>query len=203
MKYNFNVCDYLLGVNDSMELESGQSVAELNVKDEVLIDLRVEGDVRVVFEDQVYKCSSQMPDELIDLFHKGGDEYQNALESGRLYIDDNNWFEVFVYTKNPNYKGNESEPKWIWTGISDVVDGGWDNPAEVFSFLLDCYDEYIKDNEEQKKTFLITITKTVSTEVEVSAENEAGAVEKALSKVRGGNVEWHDDGEPKVVEIDG
>lgn len=53
------------------------------------------------------------------------------------------------------------------------------------------------------RTFLVTITKTVTTEVEVSAQNEESAEKKALKEVRSGNVEWHDDGEPEVVDIDG
>lgn len=150
MKCNFSVEEFLFGVNDSMELDSGQVVADLEV-DDLLVEIRVEGYVRVVFDDQTYKAASQMPEELIDLFHNGGEEYEKAVESGRLYIDDNNWFESFVYYKNPDYNPKSKQSvKWLCDDAwCDVLDGGWENEADVFSFLLDLAKEYKKAQAEQ------------------------------------------------------
>ena len=148
MKYNFTIADFLLGINDSMELDSGQIVATLETSD-LLVEIRVEGYVRVVFNDEVYKASSQMPQELIDLFHNGGEEYEKALEDGRLYIDDNNWFESFIYYKNPNYKSKDKESaKWLFDDAwCDVLDGGWKSETDVINTLLELAKEYKKATE--------------------------------------------------------
>lgn len=143
MKAKFSVADYLLNVNDSMELDSGQCVAELEVGD-VLATINVEGKVRVVFDDEVYRSASQFPQELRDLFHSGA-----AYNSERIYIDDNNWFECYVYYKNPDYDKNIEKGivpcKWLCdAGWCDVLDGGWSSAADVFALLLDLIEEYNK-----------------------------------------------------------
>lgn len=143
MKYDFSVADFLLGIHDSMELDSGQVVASLSTSD-VLVEIRVEGDVRVVFNDEVYKASTQFPDELLQLFHDGGEEYEKALEDGRLYIDNNNWFEYFVYYKNPEYNPKDKNSvKWLCDNAwYDVLDGDWKDEVDVFSTLLEVLKEY-------------------------------------------------------------
>ncbi len=151
MKYNFTIADFLIGINDSMELDSGQVVATLKTSD-LLVEIRVEGYVRVVFNDVVYKASSQMPQELIDLFHNGGEEYEKALEDGRLYIDDNNWFESFIYYKNPNYNPKEKDSiKWLCDNARcEVLDGDWESDTDVINTLLELAKEYKKAMVEEK-----------------------------------------------------
>lgn len=151
MKYNFTIADFLIGIKDSMELDSGQVVATLETSD-LLVEIRVEGYVRVVFNDEVYKASSQMPQELIDLFHCGGMKYEKALEDGRLYIDDNNWFESFIYYKNPNYKPKDKcSTKWFCDNAwSEVQDGNWESETDVINTLLDLANEYKKAMAEEK-----------------------------------------------------
>lgn len=130
-----------------MELDSGQCVAELEIGD-ILASIEVRGDVRVVFNDQSYRASSQFPEELRKLFHDG-----KADEDERVYIDDNNWFESFIYYKNPAWDGTKNTPKWLCdNGWCDVLDGGWENAADVFSFLLDLIQEYNKEREEKKSS---------------------------------------------------
>lgn len=151
MKYNFTIADFLIGINDSMELDSGQVVATLKTSD-LLVEIRVEGYVRVVFNDVAYKASSQMPQELIDLFHNGGEEYEKALEDGRLYIDDNNWFESFIYYKNPNYNPKEKDSiKWLCNNARcEVLDGDWESETDVINTLLELAKEYKKATAEEK-----------------------------------------------------
>ena len=145
MKYDFSVADFLLGVNDSMELDSGQEVASLET-DGLYVSIRVAGDVRVVFNDESYRASSQFPEELVELFHNG-----KAWNDERVYVDNSNWFESFVYYKNPNYDPEDKKsPKWLCDPAwCDVLDGGWENEADVFSFLLDLAKEYEKAQAEQ------------------------------------------------------
>lgn len=99
-------------INDSMELDSETVVAEL-VKDDFMLELRVNGYVDVEFEEDgdttSYSCASNMPDELIEMFHTG-----EAYEDDRVNIIENNWFELFLYEK----KGN----MWDYTGSSDIWD---------------------------------------------------------------------------------
>lgn len=144
MRYTIIVADFLAEINDSMELDSGQVVATLETND-LLIEIRVEGYVRVVFNNAVYAASSQMPQELIDLFHNGGEEYEKALEDGRLYIDDNNWFEVAIFTKNPDYNPNKKTEsvKWLYDNrCDDVIDADWKDDADVVKTLMDYYKSY-------------------------------------------------------------
>lgn len=115
----------LTDINDSMELDSRQIVAELT-DGEYSASLEVNGEVRVTYNGTTYKCASQMPEELIKMFHNGN-FYKD------VYVDMNNWFEVFI---DKNGK---------WTGYSDVCDCEGMNPTEIEGFLKDCIDVYIKE----------------------------------------------------------
>lgn len=105
---NFESFIDLSNINTSMELDSTQSVAELTDKN-FMLEIRVCGEVKVYFDDDIFKCASQMPDELLQLFHEG-----KAYEDERVGVVDNNWFEAFLYEKDGD--------GWVWTGSSDVVD---------------------------------------------------------------------------------
>ena len=120
MECKFSYVDSLFNINDSMELDSGQSLAELTMGD-ITVEIRVEGYVRVVYEGQTYKCASQFPDELREMFHDGT---WKDLDEEVLFIDNNNWFEIFLYERG-EYR------------YSDVVDGGWKNPVELFKEMYD------------------------------------------------------------------
>jgi len=146
MKCVLTIEDFLLGVNDSMELDSGQCVASLEV-DDLLVCVNVEGYVRVVFENSVYKAPSQFPDELKQLFHDG-----KAEDDERVFIDNNNWFESFIYYKNPDYNPKEKDSiKWFCDNAwCEVLDGEWENETDVFNTLLELAKEYKKAMEEEK-----------------------------------------------------
>ena len=119
----------LTKINDSMELESGQDIAELET-DKHLVVVGVRGEVRVYFNDEVYKTQCQFPKTLMKLFHNG-----KAYHDDRVEIVDNNWFEVFLYKKN-------KDGEWDWTGLSDVCDCENNTPKEMKDFLVDCLKLY-------------------------------------------------------------
>lgn len=122
-------------INDSMELDSETVVAKL-VKEGFMLELRVNGYVDVEFEQDgditSYSCASNMPDELIEMFHTG-----EAYEDDRVNIIENNWFELFLYEK----KGNI----WEYTGSSDT----WDcenMSAEDLEYEMECIlDEWVSN----------------------------------------------------------
>ena len=118
----------LTDINDSMELNSNQEIASYE-KDGFVVTLEVRGAVRVVYKNNVYKDASQMPEELIRIFHDG-----KVLDNEDLYVDDNNWFETFFWERN----GNSLE----WTRLSDVVDAENSSPEDIREFLKDCFNEY-------------------------------------------------------------
>ncbi len=128
MKTTFYYDEDLVGAIDSMEFDSEQSVAELTIND-IVVELRVVGDVRVVFNDDSWRTPSQFPDELKEIIRKG-----TLGTDERVYVDMNNWFEMFIY------KNDE------WTGWSDVVDGGWKSGGEIFDTLLEYGKTYLEEN---------------------------------------------------------
>ena len=127
--YAFNLYEDLSDINDSMELESGQVIAEL-CSQYHKVELLVAGEVRVVYKDDVYKSISQMPEELVRLFHD-----EKAWLNKDVYIDNNNWFEVVIYEDNGK-----------WTGYGEVVDCEGMNPEEIETLLKECLKDYLETN---------------------------------------------------------
>lgn len=121
----------LSNINDSMELDSGFVRAELK-KDNYMLELRTCGEVRVDFEDERYTCASNMPDELIELFHNG-----KAYTDERVNIIENNWFEVFLY--------EWEDGVWIWSGQSDVWDCEGMSADELKGEMESMLDEWVRD----------------------------------------------------------
>ena len=123
MKLEYKQNIDLSNINDSMELESGQVIATLEMGEQ-LVSLEVHGDVRVIYKDEVYKTQSQFPEELMQMFHDC-----SAFESPLVEIQDNNWFEMFLYEKK--------HTTWKWTGEADVVDVEGCKPHELLSQMID------------------------------------------------------------------
>jgi len=135
-----------------MELDSGQQVAELAIikqnkkdgkKEKTVITLEVQGSVKVYYKDSMYKCASQMPDELLKIFHDG---YDNQDDIG-LNIIENNWFEVYV----------EVDGQCVH---SDVCNPEGENEMELLALLLDVYREYkeIETEFQSRKKFICITT---------------------------------------------
>ena len=118
----------LTNINSSMELESGQEIARLRRGDR-MVTIEVRGEVRVVYKKQTYKSVSQMPEELIQMFRNG-----KAFNSKKVFVDMNNWFEVFTWTLQ--------DGKLVWTGNSDVADVENNTPEQMRAFLTDVMNDY-------------------------------------------------------------
>lgn len=131
---NFKQFIDLKDVVDSMMLDSSQVVAEATI-DGIEISLEVRGDVKVAFNpngigngtDDIYRTYSEMPEELKDLIKSG-----EVFESDKVYIDDNNWFEIF----------------WNKDGYwhSDVIDAEKSTADDIKRIMLDVYDSCIKES---------------------------------------------------------
>lgn len=134
MQYKLFIDKRLLTVNDSMELDSGQTVASLEFEKDgrkYEFEIRVCGEVRVTFKKETYFRPSEFPDALKALFHNG-----RADGDRRVYIGNNNWFELYVIADG------RIDGEWC-----DVLDGGWTSETDVFSFFLDCAKEFIKQKQ--------------------------------------------------------
>jgi hypothetical protein len=141
MRVNFKVNPGipLEDIHDSMQLDSGTVIATLEAGD-YRLKLEVEGEVKVYWnpnggrwdghDSEMYKCASQMPDELLALFANGYDTGRKDIE-----VCNNNWYEAIV-----SYKG--------MTVFSDLADMDGLNPSGIFTSLWDMYLEF-KENEAQ------------------------------------------------------
>lgn len=121
-------------IHDSMQLDSGQIIAELE-NDLLSITLEVRGQVRVLWNPDpdgephhgsVYKCASQFPEELMKVFAEG-----RAGDMKNIFVDDNNWFEVFVEDKQENQVIH-----------CETVDAEEMDRQQVFDLLMGFYNEF-------------------------------------------------------------
>lgn len=112
-------------IYDSMCFDSGFTAIYAKVldgTDEYELELRATGHVKVFWEDNMYKCASQMPEELLRLFR---DEGINAALGNEVDIVENNWWETFIYKNgvyqdstffegNPNdFQSEEEIEQWV------------------------------------------------------------------------------------------
>lgn len=144
------VCCITKDVRDSMQLDSGQGVVFLRGKCDGLTveaSVKVQGRVRVIFRDRVYKCASRMPKELLDCYAAGDDPEKMAVSDGKEYetpyfADDTNWFELYVdiYNKSRSASGQLLLSEY-W-----VIDAPDDNSADGWQkFLAEAIIERVKD----------------------------------------------------------
>lgn len=138
MKLEFTANINLENINDSMELDSGQVVAQLKMKDEesgkdITVTLEVQGHVKVYYKDGMYKCASQMPEELIKLFHDG---YESETEHD-LSVIENNWFEIYIEEPDQCLHSDVAYPEGM-------------NRFELLAMMIDVYKDYFNDYEQSK-----------------------------------------------------
>lgn len=122
--------------NDSLLAESGD-IAKLTfqingVKE--FLSLRVCGDVRLIYKDEVYTYPCDYPDELTKLIMR-----HKAYDQKELEIGSNNWVEL-VYSEN----GYEVDD------CNEVVDGKFGNgtPLQAYEYLKECIPLYYKNGNE-------------------------------------------------------
>lgn len=123
LQFHINDSIPLDKIYDSMQLDSNQTIAHLKI-DGYDITLEVKGHVRVVYKDQVYKHASDFPNELLQLFAE-----QKAGDCPDLFVDDNNWFEVFI----------EKDGVFMSSEVADFC--GLDVPS-IFSYLYETYEDF-------------------------------------------------------------
>lgn len=130
-KFNLEILVPEEDLKDSMLLDSG-TVAITYTDGKYKCEIRVAGNVRVHYKGEVYKHFESFPEALQRLFQKGC-----AYDNKDVTVDENNWFELFVY----NVDGS-------WTGWSDPVDGLEDySPTGLFGL----FESYIEQMEKQRQ----------------------------------------------------
>jgi len=109
----FNCYENLEECKDSMLFDYGTNIASLSLEAPngkiYSVDLMVDGEVYVEYDDDYYRNASDFPEELYNMFVDG-----TAYDSDDVYIDDNNWFEVLFYVNGYCY---DSE---MFDGDSDL-----------------------------------------------------------------------------------
>lgn len=124
--------DWILGIKDSMQLDSGQEVCSLTVKyhdKTIRAYVMVHGDVVVNFrEDERYKAASQFPQELLDYFAGKRPELEDEVT-----VDSNNWFEL-IFDDDPC--------------SGEIIDSfeEFTSPEEVRQWLQDSIEEWITEH---------------------------------------------------------
>lgn len=118
----------LINVGDSMELDSGQIIAEMQYGN-ISASLEVRGDVKVTFDDQTYLCPSDFPQKLKEMIHTD----RNWYNSKSVYVSENNWFELFVSCDGSAFPD------------ADCVDAENLKPIDVFGLLYEAIVSKIKE----------------------------------------------------------
>ena len=137
MKIELNLAPNFFAIGDSMCFDSGTTIMSADIcienKADVQIDLRACGHVKVDFCDDVYKCASNFPTELMELFESGLVDTDE-----RVYIHENNWWEVFidVYPHGENDCNSDSV-------IFEGVPSDFENEEQVKEYIV----ELLKDME--------------------------------------------------------
>ena len=135
IEFNTNPSIDLTKINDSMELDSGQEIAELKIHrdSDITITLVVHGNVTVIYKDKVYNHASEMPEELISLFHNEG----YSPNHDDLSINENNWFEIYI----------EEDGQCIH---SDVACPQGMNEMELLGMMIDVYTDFLNNKKERE-----------------------------------------------------
>ena len=137
MKIELNLAPNFFNIGDSMCFDSGTTIMSADIcienKADVQIDLRACGHVKVDFCDDVYKCASNFPTELMELFESGLVDTDE-----RVYIHENNWWEIFidVYPHGENDCNSDSV-------LFEGVPSDFENEEQVKEYIV----ELLKDME--------------------------------------------------------
>lgn len=143
----FHCPDSIEQIRDSMQLDSSQELVSLSVRSgllDITASVTVQGRVRVIFRDEVYRSASRMPSLLLECFRTGTDPAEAAPKDGHTYetpyyCDENNWFELAIVQRDRD--GNVTDDSSL---VIDVPD---DNTAEGWkAFLTEEILSAIKEN---------------------------------------------------------
>lgn len=152
-KYIFTIAPGLVGITDSLLLDSCKEYASLKCG-HITASLQVRGDVRVVFRGEAYRTPSEFPEELKAIIRGGA--YDGSHED-ELFIDDNNWFEVFVVKDGSN----------VFSDIAESLDECTEDAvfSTLRSFLQTYWDEYAPYEDEPAASELDEIRKGVVADI--------------------------------------
>ncbi len=94
-------------ITDSLLLSREQKVIEAKFDNgRWTVIVRVDGDVRILWKDQIYKDASQYPDELTEFIRSGKMNDQSTWPEN-IDVINNNWYEVFIYDRNGDILNSE------------------------------------------------------------------------------------------------
>ncbi len=93
---DFQLHENMENVKDSMQFDSGTLIAEYHDND-FSAEIEVLGEVRIIFENEVYKTPSDFPQELQKIIAEG-----NLYNDERVEVGENNWFEITIIDNNKN-----------------------------------------------------------------------------------------------------
>ena len=131
MKIELNLAPNFFAIGDSMCFDSGTTIMSADIcienKADVQIDLRACGHVKVDFCDDVYKCASNFPTELMELFESGLVDTDD-----RVCIHENNWWEIFidVYPHGENDCNSDSV-------LFEGVPSDFENEEQVKEYIVE------------------------------------------------------------------
>ena len=110
---NIEIAIPLAECKDSLLFNHGDIIASLSSSNGILVQISVVGDVRIVYEGDVYRYPNDYPDKITKAL-KDGTFYQ--LESdGTIEVLNNNWFKVSVS------KNGEPVNSDVWEMNLDTV----------------------------------------------------------------------------------
>ena len=134
----FNSYVDLTQIKDAMQLDSNNVICSyLCPNKKYMVTIEVEGEVDVDYNGENYRQASDMPDELLKLIGDPHTWYSGDADEG-LYVNANNWFEIFIYYTDENDKEDE------WTGVSDVIECAGETDEQLMNDCIDYLDTYIK-----------------------------------------------------------
>lgn len=92
----FKLYEDTKNIKDSLQFDSGTLIAEY-IDNDLSARIEVVGDVRIIFEGDIFKYPSNFSDELKQIVAKG-----NAYDDERIEVCENNWFELIVIDNTNN-----------------------------------------------------------------------------------------------------
>lgn len=122
------------GISDSLLLSSGTEIFSAVLDKKWHVFLRVCGDVRILWKDEIYKDVSQFPDELKE-FIRTKNIFVDSLPEDSSVIN-NNWYELFIY---------DDENNCVTSDVCDI-DIQELTEEDVKEFIKDELDGYIKQD---------------------------------------------------------
>lgn len=137
MKHKFTAfwlmpAEYRQGITDALLLSSGTEIFSAILDKKWHVFLRVCGDVRILWKDEIYKDVTQFPDELKE-FIRTKNIFVDSIPEDSAVLN-NNWYELFIY---------DDENNCVKSDVCDI-DIQELTEEEAKEFIKDELDSYIK-----------------------------------------------------------